>query len=140
VGQQGPVPAQRDINRRRLRFASDWSRRLVEIHRREAGRVRLHLHAASDDARDASGRSIAGILLGWANRHRLAIAPRRITVAKTPKVSGGGFYQIGEPKERPAGTAKKAAKAVEKIERARRKIGKALEPRTSITIKRGTKG
>jgi len=63
-------------------------------------------------------------------------------MAKTPKVSGGGFYQIGEPKapsrEREAA---KVAKAVEKIEKAKQKLGKALEPRkrTSILIKRGTR-
>jgi hypothetical protein len=64
------------------------------------------------------------------------------TMAKTPKVSGGGFYQIGEPKEPSAErTAAKAAKAIGKLERAKRKLGKALEPktRTSILIKRGTK-
>jgi hypothetical protein len=64
-------------------------------------------------------------------------------MAKTPKVSGGGFYQIGEPKApSPERAAEKAAKAVEKIEKAKRKLGKALEPRTrtSILIKRGTKG
>jgi hypothetical protein len=60
-------------------------------------------------------------------------------MAKTPNVSGGGFYQIGKPKEQPAGrTAEKVAKVVEKIERAKRRVGKALEPRTSITVKRGT--
>jgi hypothetical protein len=58
-------------------------------------------------------------------------------MAKTPKVSGGGFYQIGEPKEQPAGRA--AEKADKAIERARRKVEKALTPRTSITIKRGTR-
>jgi hypothetical protein len=69
------------------------------------------------------------------------IALRRTTVAKTPKVSGGGFYQIGEPKDQPAGrNVEKAAKAIEKIERAKRKVAKALEPKTSITIRRGTKG
>jgi hypothetical protein len=64
------------------------------------------------------------------------------TMAKTSKVkvSGGGFYQIGEPKETSGRRAEKAAsKAIEKIERARKTIGKALEPKTSITIKRGTK-
>jgi hypothetical protein len=62
-------------------------------------------------------------------------------MAKAPKVSGGRFYQIGEPKEQPAErTAGKAAKAIGKIERAKRKIGKALAPKTTITIKRGTKG
>jgi hypothetical protein len=65
-------------------------------------------------------------------------------MAKTSKVkvSGGGFYQIGEPKEpSPERVAEKAAKAVEKLEKAKRKLGKALEPRTrtSILIKRGTK-
>ena len=63
-------------------------------------------------------------------------------MAKTPKVSGGGFYQIGEPKEpSPERAAAKVAKAVEKIEKAKQKLGKALEPRTrtSILIKRGTK-
>jgi hypothetical protein len=59
-------------------------------------------------------------------------------MAKAPKVSGGGFYQIGEPKEQPAGRA--AGRAAKAIERARRKIGKALEPKTTITIRRGTKG
>ncbi len=66
-------------------------------------------------------------------------------MAKTSKikVSGGGFYQIGEPKEpSPERAAGKAAKAVEKLERAQKKLAKALEPRTrtSILIKRGTKG
>lgn len=65
-------------------------------------------------------------------------------MAKTSKikVSGGGFYQIGEPKEPSAERqAAKAAKVVEKIEKAKKKISKALEPRTrtSILIKRGTK-
>ena len=66
-------------------------------------------------------------------------------MAKTPKVSGGGFYQIGEPKEpspeRSAAKTAKAAKAIVKLERAKRKHSKALEPktRTSILIKRGTK-
>jgi hypothetical protein len=69
-------------------------------------------------------------------------------MAKTSKVkvSGGGFYQIGEPKEpSPERAAEKAAKAAEKavtkFEKAKRKLGQALEPRTrtSILIKRGTK-
>ena len=62
-------------------------------------------------------------------------------MAKTPKVSGGGFYQIGEPKEpSPERAAAKVAKAVEKIEKAKQKLGKALEPRKrTILIKRGTK-
>jgi hypothetical protein len=59
-------------------------------------------------------------------------------MAKTPKVSGGGFYQIGEPKERPA--ERTIAKAAKAIERAKRKMGRALEPKTTITIRRGTKG
>jgi hypothetical protein len=65
-------------------------------------------------------------------------------MAKTSKikVSGGGFYQIGEPKEpSPERAAEKAVKAVERLEKAKKKLGKALEPRTrtSILIKRGTR-
>jgi hypothetical protein len=58
-------------------------------------------------------------------------------MAKAPKVSGGRFYQIGEPKEQSA--ERTAARAGKAIERAKRKIGKALEPKTTITIRRGTK-
>jgi hypothetical protein len=58
-------------------------------------------------------------------------------MARKPTTTGGGSYQIGDPKGKPQGRS--PASTAKAIKRAGRKIARALDPGPSITIKRGTK-
>jgi len=56
---------------------------------------------------------------------------------RSPSEGSSGFHQIGDPKGRPQGRS--PASIAKAIERAKRKVSKALDPGPSVLIKRGTK-